>query len=99
MSVRDLTGEDTDRVRAALPGYVIDGQVGRGGCGVVLAGTHRGLGRRVAIKQIPPQFAHDAQVRRRFVGEARLMAAIDHPHVVPVYDFIERADLCLLVME
>ncbi|WP_306361262.1 serine/threonine-protein kinase [Nocardia sp. CC227C] len=99
MSVRDLTGDDTDRVRAALPGYVIDGQVGRGGCGVVLAGTHRGLGRRVAIKQIPPQFAHDAQVRRRFVGEARLMAAIDHPHVVPVYDFIEREDLCLLVME
>ncbi|WP_330182660.1 protein kinase [Nocardia sp. NBC_01503] len=99
MSVRDLTRDDIARVRAALPGYVVDGQVGRGGCGVVLAGTHRGLNRRVAIKQIPPQFADDTQVRRRFVAEARVIAALDHPHVVPVYDFIEHEDMCLLVLE
>ncbi|MGX1807232.1 protein kinase domain-containing protein [Nocardia sp. NPDC055321] len=99
MSVRDLKQGDIARVRAALPGYEVDGQVGRGGCGVVLAGTHRGLARRVAIKQIPPQFADDAQVRRRFVDEARMMAALDHPHVVPVYDYIEHEDLCLLVLE
>lgn len=99
MSVSDLQQSDIARVRAALPGYDVDGQVGRGGCGVVLAGTHRGLHRRVAIKQIPPQFADDMQVRRRFVAEARVMAALDHPHVVPVYDFIEHEDLCLLVLE
>ncbi|MFB7717696.1 protein kinase [Nocardia sp. NPDC056100] len=99
MSVRDLGQGDIERVRAALPAYVVEGQVGRGGCGVVLAGTHRGLRRRVAIKQIPPQFAHDAQVRRRFVAEARVMAALDHPHVVPVYDYIEHEDMCLLVLE
>ncbi|MEV6065276.1 serine/threonine-protein kinase [Nocardia sp. NPDC052001] len=99
MSVRDLDQGDIERVRAALPAYVVEGQVGRGGCGVVLAGTHRGLRRRVAIKQIPPQFAHDAQVRRRFVAEARVMAALDHPHVVPVYDYIEHEDMCLLVLE
>ncbi|MFC9997059.1 protein kinase [Nocardia sp. NPDC127526] len=99
MSVKDLNSTDIGRVRAALPGYDIDGQIGRGGCGVVLAGTHRGLHRRVAIKQIPPQFADDMQVRRRFVDEARVMAALDHPHVVPVYDYIEHEDLCLLVLE
>ncbi|WP_405490933.1 protein kinase domain-containing protein [Nocardia sp. NBC_00511] len=99
MSVADLTGADIARVRAALPGYEVGGQIGRGGCGVVLAGVHRGLRRRVAIKQIPPQFAHDAQVRRRFVDEARVMAGLDHPHVVPVYDFVEHEDLCLLVLE
>ncbi|MCU1648488.1 MAG: Non-specific serine/threonine protein kinase [Nocardia sp.] len=99
MSVRDLDDGDIARVRAALPGYDIGGQVGRGGCGVVLAGTHRGLHRRVAIKQIPPQFADDMQVRRRFVAEARVMATLDHPHVVPVYDYIEHEDLCLLVLE
>ncbi|WP_433680183.1 protein kinase domain-containing protein [Nocardia sp. CA-119907] len=90
---------DTGRLRAALPAYDIGAQVGRGGCGVVLAGTHRRLGRPVAIKQIPPQFAHDEQVRRRFVAEARLLAAIDHPHVVRVFDYIEDDELCLLVME
>ncbi|MEV2221617.1 protein kinase [Nocardia vinacea] len=90
---------DTGRLRAVLPAYDIGAQVGRGGCGVVLAGTHRRLGRPVAIKQIPPQFAHDEQVRRRFVAEARLLAAIDHPHVVRVFDYIEADELCLLVME
>lgn len=88
-----------DRIRAALPGYDLGGQIGRGGCGVVLSATHRMLGRPVAIKQIPAQFAEDPVIRRRFAAEAQLMAAIDHPHVVPVYDFIEHDGLCLLVME
>ncbi|MFE5287028.1 protein kinase [Nocardia sp. NPDC056611] len=99
MSAGNLSDADVARVRAALPGYEIGGQIGRGGCGVVLAGVHRGLHRRVAIKQIPPHFADDMQVRRRFVDEARMMAALDHPHVVPVYDYIEHDDLCLLVLE
>ncbi|WP_141810387.1 serine/threonine-protein kinase [Nocardia bhagyanarayanae] len=87
------------RVREALPGYDVGEEVGRGGCGVVLAGTHRRLGRSVAIKQIPPGFADDAEVRRRFVDEARVMAAIDHPHVVRVFDYLEHEGLCLLIME
>lgn len=87
------------QIRAALPGYDVGRQVGRGGCGVVLSGMHLRLRRPVAIKQIPPQFANDAAVRRRFVAEAQLMASMDHPHVVPVYDYIEHGDLCLLVME
>ncbi|MEU1207312.1 serine/threonine-protein kinase [Nocardia sp. NPDC005825] len=99
MSAGNLSDADVARVRAALPGYEIGGQIGRGGCGVVLAGVHRGLHRRVAIKQIPPHFADDMQVRRRFVDEARVMAALDHPHVVPVYDYVEHDDLCLLVLE
>jgi serine/threonine-protein kinase len=88
-----------DRIRAALPGFEIGEQIGRGGCGIVMSGTHRQLHRQVAIKQIPPQFAEDPVVRRRFVAEARLMAAIDHPHVVSVYDYVEDDGLCLLVME
>ena len=88
-----------ERIRAALPGYDVAGQVGRGGCGVVLAGFHRQLQRPVAIKQIPPQFVDDPAVRRRVVHEARLMASIDHPQVVPVYDYIEQDDFCVLVME
>ena len=88
-----------ERIRAALPGYTVGELVGRGGCGEVLAGMHDRLQRPVAIKQIPPQLASDPAVRRRFAAEARLMASLDHPHVVPVYDYIECDDLCLLVME
>jgi hypothetical protein len=92
-------GDNLAQLRAALPGYDVGGVIGQGGCGVVRSGMHRSLQRTVAIKQIPPQLANDAALRRRFVAEAQLMAAIDHPHVVPVYDYVEHGDLCVLVME
>ncbi|MCZ4588211.1 protein kinase [Rhodococcus opacus] len=90
---------DIDRVAAALPAYEVGGELGHGGWGVVLAGQHRALGRPVAIKQLPPAFATDPGIRRRFTAEGRLLASLDHPHVVPVYDFVEHDGLCLLVME
>ncbi len=67
--------------------------------GVVYLGRHRKLGRSVAIKELPRNFAADAGVRERFVHEAQVLASLDHPHVVPVYDFVERDDQLLLVMQ
>lgn len=90
---------DRDRVTAALPAYDVGGELGRGGWGVVLEGRHRQLGREVAIKQLPRAFAADPAVRARFVAEARLLASLDHPHIVPVFDYVEADGLCLLVME
>ncbi|ABG94991.1 possible protein kinase [Rhodococcus jostii RHA1] len=90
---------DIDRVTAALPAYEVGGELGHGGWGIVLAGRHRALGRPVAIKQLPPAFATDPGIRRRFTAEGQLLASLDHPHVVPVYDFVEHDGLCLLVME
>ncbi len=86
-------------VADALPNYEINGELGRGGWGVVLGARHRQLGREVAIKELPRAFASDPTVRARFVAEARLLASLDHPHIVPVYDYVERDGLCLLVME
>jgi predicted Ser/Thr protein kinase len=91
--------DDVERLQEALPSYEIGEVLGRGGWGVVFGGLHRHLGRQVAIKQLPAAFAADPAVRRRFASEARVLAALDHPHVVPVYDYLERDDLCLLVME
>ncbi len=90
---------DQQAVIDALPAYEIGGELGRGGWGVVLAGKHRQLGRDVAIKQLPRAFAVDESIRSRFTVEARLLASLDHPHIVPVYDFVEQDGLCLLVME
>src|SRR6516165_9141260 len=86
-------------VQAALPGYEIGQELGRGAMGVVLAARHRMLERDVAIKRLPPAFASDDEVRRRFGQEARTLAALVHAHIVPVYDFVDREGLCLLVME
>jgi serine/threonine-protein kinase len=86
-------------VQSALPSYEVGGELGRGAMGVVLAGRHRQLERDVAIKQLPPAFAADEEVRHRFGQEARTLASLAHPHIVPVYDYVEREGLCLLVME
>jgi serine/threonine-protein kinase len=88
-----------NQVQEALPSYEVGGELGRGAMGVVLAAHHRQLDREVAIKQLPPGFAGDAEVRRRFGVEAKTLAALAHPHIVPVYDYVEREGLCLLVME
>src|ERR1700680_2953149 len=81
---------DRDLLSSALPAYDIGEELGQGGMGVVVSGQHRQLGRRVAIQQLPDAFSADPGVRRRFTAEAQVLASLDHPHVVPVYDFVER---------
>jgi len=90
---------DRELLSSVLPAYDIGDELGKGGWGVVVSGQHRQLDRQVAIKQLPAALAADPAVRRRFTAEARVLASLDHPHVVPVYDFVERDGACLLVME
>ena len=91
--------EDRDIIVEALSAYELGDELGRGAWGVVIAGRHRELGREVAIKQLPPTFGADPDVKKRFRSEAKLLASLDHPHIVPVYDFVEHEGVCLLVME
>ena len=67
--------------------------------GIVYLGRHRALDRLVAIKELPPSFAADDTVRERFLTEARVVAALDHPHVVVIHDFVDRDGHLALVME
>ena len=90
---------DIERLGDALPAYEIGSELGRGASGIVIAGRHRQLGRAVAIKQLAPELSADPAVAERFLAEARLLATLDHPHVVAIYDFVEHDGLCLLVME
>jgi len=76
----------TPDVGDTLGGYTLESLLGRGGMGSVYLATHERLGRRVALKVIAPELAHDDDFRARFLREARLAASLDHPHVVPVYD-------------
>jgi predicted Ser/Thr protein kinase len=69
-----------------LGGYTLESVLGRGGMGTVYLATHERLGRRVALKIIAPELAHDDDFRVRFLREAKLAASLDHPHVIPVYD-------------
>lgn len=78
----DLTGR-------RLGNYRIDGVLGRGGMSVMYRATDVRLGRKVALKVIGEHLGADAEFRERFVDEARNTAAIDHPNIVPLYDFGE----------
>jgi predicted Ser/Thr protein kinase len=60
-------------------------RIGEGGMGVVYLAQDERLGRRVALKVIAPQLAHDPEFQERFEAEARSAAAIDHPNVVSIY--------------
>jgi len=91
--------ENESILESALPGYEIGQELGRGAFGVVIAARHRQLGREVAIKLLSPALVTSAAVRDRFHAEAQVLASIDHPHVVPVYDYVEHDDACILVME
>ncbi len=90
---------DNDDIKAALPDYLVERELGQGGMGIVFLGRHARLGRLVAIKELPPSFAADPDVRERFSTEARTLASLSHPHIVPIYDYVERDGLCLIVME
>lgn len=84
---------------AALPQYDIGAEIGEGGMGVVFAGTHRTLGRSVAIKQLPWDVLNHQTSSELFDREARVLASLDHPHIVPVYDYVRTGREHLLVME
>ena len=89
----------TTALQAALPDYEITHELGRGAMGIVYLGRHRALDRTVAIKELPPSFAIDSEVRERFLTEARVVAALDHPHIVVIHDFVDRDGHLALVME
>jgi WD40 repeat protein len=87
---------DPERIAAALPAYTIGDTLGQGGYGVVVAGEHRQLKRRVAIKVVAIDAALTGTV---MTAEAQMMASLDHPHIVRVYDYLEADGLGLIVME
>ncbi len=83
-----------DRAAARRLGEVIgdfrlERMIARGGMGVVYLALQLRLGRRVALKLIAPELARDAVFRERFKREALLAAALESPHIVPVYDAAE----------
>lgn len=68
-----------------IAGYLIEEQVGAGGMAVVYRARDEVLGRPVAVKVLSPSLASDQEFRTRFLRESRAVAAVDEPHIVPVY--------------
>jgi predicted Ser/Thr protein kinase/Tfp pilus assembly protein PilF len=79
--------------------YRVIEQLGQGGMATVYKAYHAALDRYVALKVLHPAFGEDPNFAARFQREARLVAKLDHPNIVPIYDYSEHEKRTFLVMK
>src|SRR5664279_971007 len=81
-----------------LKGFELRERIGAGGFGIVYRAYQSAVGRDVAIKVILPEHANQPEFVRRFEIEAQLIARLEHPHIVPLYDYWRDPTGAYLVM-
>ncbi len=89
----------TEMIGKFIGDYQITGQLGEGGMGVVYKGVHPSLGQVVAVKMLHPNLIKAESIKQRFLREAQAMARLRHPNILQLYNFIENADGCFIIME
>jgi len=88
-----------ERLAHILEGaYTLEGEIGRGGMGVVFLARDLALKRRVAIKVLPPELAFRQEIKQRFMREAQTAARLSHPHIVPIHAVGDEGGLVYFVM-
>ncbi len=87
-------------LRRELDGdYQVERELGRGGMAIVYEAVDVHLGRRVALKVLPPEMAMRRSMAERFKREAKMAAALDHPNIVPVYRVGQTGGLLYIAMK
>ncbi|MER7755597.1 serine/threonine-protein kinase [Kitasatospora sp. NPDC097643] len=81
-----------------VAGYRLEGEIGRGGMAVVYRAKDLRLGRTVAVKLLAPELARNEVFRQRFMHESEAAAAIDHPHIIPVFEAGEHEGILFIAM-
>jgi serine/threonine protein kinase len=89
--MEDLTGKQLNQ-------YQIFAPLGAGGMASVYKAYQPSMSRYVALKILPRQFANDPQFVGRFENEAKVIASLQHPHILPVFDFGEADGYTFIVM-
>ncbi|WP_098021809.1 serine/threonine-protein kinase, partial [Streptomyces sp. wa1071] len=92
------TGREDDLVGKRIASYLVEAEIGRGGMAVVYRAKDLRLDRIVALKLLAPELARNDTFRQRFTHESRVAAAIDHPHIVPVFEAGETEGLLYIAM-
>ncbi len=81
-----------------IPGYRLEQQIGRGGMAAVFRAHDERLDRQVALKVLAPALAQDEAFRLRFIAESRAAAAVEDPHIIPVYEAGEAGGVLFIAM-
>ena len=84
--------------RALAPQYEVEGELGRGGMGIVYRARDTRLKRTVAVKLLPPELAYRTEIKSRFLREAEMAAQLSHPNIVPIYSVDEKDGLVYFIM-
>ncbi len=79
--------------------YKITAVIGEGGMGSVYLAEHTQVDRKVAVKVLLPQYLKNPEIKQRFKNEASLLAKLQHPNIVSLFDFSEEESGLYLIME
>ncbi|MFD3539263.1 serine/threonine-protein kinase [Streptomyces sp. NPDC058662] len=93
-----VPGRPADLRGQRVAGYLVEAEIGHGGMAVVYRARDLRLDRIVALKVLAPALARDETFRKRFTFESKVAAAIDHPHIVPVFEAGEADGLLYIAM-
>jgi len=81
-----------------IASYLLEEQIGQGGMAVVFRAHDERLDRQVALKILAPALAADEAFRQRFIRESRAAAAVDDPHIIPVFEAGEASGVLFIAM-
>ncbi|MFF1720615.1 serine/threonine-protein kinase [Streptomyces sviceus] len=93
-----FSGSPSELVGRQIASYRIEQEIGRGGMAVVYRARDLRLDRTVALKLLAPELARNDTFRNRFSHESRVAAALDHPHIVPVFEAGETDGVLYIAM-
>lgn len=91
-------GRPSELIGRQIADYLVEGEIGRGGMAVVYRAKDLRLDRTVALKLLAPELARNDTFRKRFTHESRVAAAIDHPHIVPIFEAGETEGILYIAM-
>jgi serine/threonine protein kinase len=89
--MQDLSG-------SRIGSYEVEERLGAGGMAVVYRAVQQPLGREVALKALMPSLIEDQGFLQRFELEAKTLARLDHPNILPIYDFVVTGEVVFLTM-
>lgn len=85
--------------KVVIPGYRIESVLGYGGMSTVYLAVQESLGRGVALKVMSSALAHEPAYSKRFLKEARIIAQLNHPNIIVIYDYGVVSDQHFIAME
>jgi CheY-like chemotaxis protein/tRNA A-37 threonylcarbamoyl transferase component Bud32 len=97
-STNDLEAAPQSLIGMTINGYQIWEKIGEGGAGTVYKAYQPTIGRDVAIKVLRQKYANNTEFIHRFQTEAELVARLEHPHIIPLYDYWHDTNGVYIVM-